>query len=152
DFTVTEDGVPQTIAFLEYQTLDEKPEAAIPVAYNAPVAARERFAKTQIAPERAGDIRYRDRRLLAMYFDMSAMPPGDQIRAFTAAQKFVRTQMTPADLVAIMMYAGGAVQVLEDFTADRERLLSTLQTLIIGEDENAPEVNDAASSDKGAAF
>ncbi len=52
---------------------------------------------------------------------MTAMPPPDQLRALAAAQKFIRTQMTPADLVAIMRYAGGAVKVLQDFTADRDR-------------------------------
>jgi VWFA-related protein len=74
------------------------------------------------------------------------------LRAFAAAEKFIRTQMTPADLVAILMYAGGAVQVLEDFTADRDRLLSTIGTLTVGEDENAIDTADAASSDKGTAF
>ena len=47
------------------------------------------------------------------------MPPADQLRALTAAEKFVRTQMTAADLVAIMRYSGGAVDVLQDFTDDR---------------------------------
>ena len=56
----------------------------------------------QITPERPGDIRYRDRRLMAMYFDMSAMPVPDQVRAEAAALKFIQTQMKPADLMAIM--------------------------------------------------
>jgi VWFA-related protein len=43
------------------------------------------------------------------------------------------------------------VQVLQDFTADRNKLLSVIETLIVGEDENAPGV-DAASSDAGSAF
>ena len=40
-----------------------------------------RFSKlpeTQIAAEKPGDIRYQDRRLLVLYFDMTAMPPPDQ--------------------------------------------------------------------------
>ena len=41
---------------------------------------------------------------------MTAMPPADQMRALAAAQKFIRTQMTPADRVAIMRYSGGAVE------------------------------------------
>ena len=53
-----------------------------------------RLARTQIAREAAGEIKYKDHRLLALYFDMTTMPPVDQMRALEAAQKFIRTQMT----------------------------------------------------------
>lgn len=59
--------------------------------------------------------------------------------------------MTSSDLLAVMMYSGGAVQVLEDFTADRDHLLTTLQTLIVGEEEWAVAAQPGAS-DTGAAF
>ena len=55
------------------------------------------------------------------------------MRALTAAETFVRTQMTSVDLVSILRFQGGSVDVLQDFTADRNRLLSILQTLIVGE-------------------
>ncbi|MGB2662835.1 MAG: VWA domain-containing protein, partial [Candidatus Acidiferrum sp.] len=100
-----------------------------------------------------GDVRYKDRRLLALYFDMTAMPPADQARALGAAKKFVQTQMTSADLISIMRYEGGSVEVLQDFTDDRNRLLSILETMIVGEDqawEESPD--DASTSDTGAAF
>ncbi|MBI3207558.1 MAG: VWA domain-containing protein, partial [Candidatus Solibacter usitatus] len=45
----------------------------------------------------------------------------------------------------------GAVQVLQDFTGDRAQLLGVIETLIVGEDENAPS-DDAARADTGAAF
>ena len=48
----------------------------------------KRLARTQIAPETAGKERYKNRRLLALYFDMSAMRPADQLRALTAAEQF----------------------------------------------------------------
>jgi len=150
DFTITEDGVPQTIAFLEFQRLEEIRPAPV---FTDQAAAVPRLAHTQISVERPGDLRYADRRLLALYFDMSGMSPADQIRALDAAQVFVRKQMTPADLMAIMAYAGGEVMVYEDFTADRERLLSTLTTMIIGEDENVPEpVNDGTFGQSGGEF
>lgn len=146
DFTITEDGVPQQIKFFEHQKLDESAPVA-PVAETAHIEPLARLTKTQIAPEPQGDLRYRDRRLLALYFDMSAMPVPDQLRAFNAAKKFLRTQLTKSDLVAIMAFQSGAVQVLQDFTNDRDRLLSIVETLIVGEDENAPE-----EADTGAAF
>ena len=152
DFTITEDGVPQTIRFFELQQLGEVPT----VFHTEPPASRpepfKKLPRTQIAPETPGNTKYRDRRLLALYFDVTAMPFQDQLRALTAAQKFIRTQMTPADRIAIMTFSGGAVQVLQDFTDDRDRLLSTLETMIVGEDENEPGYNDASSPDTGAAF
>src|SRR6476661_4086180 len=153
DFTITEDGVAQTTAFFEYQKLPEAPAGPVTTA-NTAAAIVNPFPKlphTQIAPETPGDVRYRDRRLLALYFDLTAMPIPDQLRALAAAQKFVRTQMTPADLMAIMVFSSGSVQVLQDFTDDRSRLLSIIETLAVGEDENAT-ATDAASADTGAAF
>jgi VWFA-related protein len=150
DFTVTEDGAAQTIKFFEFQKL---PAASDPARTLEPrpadVTPLPKLPRTQIEPERPGDVRYRDRRLLAIYFDLSAMPIGDQLRAFDAARKFIQTQLTPADLVALMEYQGGGVQVLQDFTDDRDRLLSIIGTLVVGEDENAV-TNDPA--DTGAAF
>jgi VWFA-related protein len=152
DFIVTEDGAPQTIAFFEYQKLPEVPAATIKTETKpAAVIPFPKLPKTTIAPERPGDIRYRDKRLLVLYFDLVAMPIPDQLRALEAAQKFVQAQMTPADLMAIMTFDNGAVQVLQDFTDDRERLLSIVETLAVGEDEDAT-ATDASSADTGAAF
>ena len=153
DFTVTEDGVPQTIKFFETQKLPVAPDpttAPAPPANN--VVALAKLPNAQISPERPGDIHYRDKRLLALYFDLSAMPLADQLRAFDAARKFIQTQMTSADLMALMRYQSGAVQVMQDFTADRDRLLSIVETMIVGEDENADTSNDASTADSGAAF
>ena len=150
DFTITEDGVAQTISFCEFQKLDDAAEPAIPVevpaATPAPatapataVAAVPGVTAHQITPERPGDIRYRDRRLMAMYFDMSAMPVPDQVRAETAAMKFIRTQMRPADLMAIMAFNGAAVQVLQDFTDKKDDLETVDQQALhrrSGLDEN----------------
>jgi VWFA-related protein len=150
DFSVTENGIPQTIAILEFQKLEELRPAPTLTDRVAPIP---RLAHTQIAAERPLDLRYADRRLLALYFDMTAMPPQDQSRAIGAAQDFIRKHMTVADLVAIMVYSGGEVMVHEDFTGDRERLLSTLQTMIVGEDENVPEpVVDGAFGQSGGEF
>ena len=61
---------------------------------------------------------------------MTAMPPPDQLRAFAAAEKFITTQITPADLVAVMEYSTGAVKVLQDFTDDRDLLRASLDKLV----------------------
>jgi VWFA-related protein len=151
DFTVTEDGVAQEISFFEFQKLPDAAEAA-PLQEPGRPKLLAKLPHTRIAPEAPGKIRYSDRRLLALYFDMSAMPPPDQLRALNAAQKFVRTEMTAADLMAILMFSGGAVRVLVDFTPDRDRLLSTIETMIVGESEDALEAAEEDDADTGAAF
>ncbi len=151
DFTVTEDGAEQSIRFFEFQKVLENVDVEPPITI-APAPLR-RLPETQIAAERPGDIKYQDRRLLVLYFDMTAMPPPDQLRAITAAEKFLRTQMTPADRVALMRFEGGAVRVASDFTDNRERLISILETMIVGEAQGFNEAtSDDSTPDTGAAF
>ena len=161
DFTVTEDGVAQTISFCEFQKLDEMappaepapPPAAAPAASPAaPAIAVPGVTAHQITPERPGDIRYRDRRLMAMYFDISAMPVPDQIRAETAAMKFIQTQMKPADLMAILAFNGAAVQVLQDFTDKKDDLETVINKLFIADTGLDETTNDDSTADTGAAF
>jgi VWFA-related protein len=144
DFAVTEDGVPQAVSFCEFQKLEETPLPAMtPARGHVAVAA----AEGQIAPEKPGDLRYHNRRLLVLYFDMTSMQLQDQMRALGAAQKFIETQVTAADLVAIMEYSSGSIKVRQGFTADRDQLRQAVLRIVValqGFDENSP--------DTGAAF
>ncbi|HTB18786.1 MAG TPA: VWA domain-containing protein [Bryobacteraceae bacterium] len=151
DFTVTEDGAEQAIRFFEYQKVPDTVEAEPAIA--ALPAPLKKLPEAQITSEKPGDLRYQNRRLLVLYFDMTAMPPPDQLRAISAAQKFIRTQMTPADRMALMRFEGGSVRVMSDFTGDRERLNSILQTMIVGEAQGFDETAaDDSAPDTGAAF
>ncbi len=154
DFSITENGVPQKISFCEHEELPENPsdDAAIQAKPDDVKLYRE-LPHAQISPESSAKPRYQNRRLLALYFDMTAMQPPEQLRALTAADKFIKTQLTSADLVAIMRYTGAAVDVLQDFTDDRNRLLSIINTMIVGEGQGSDEsIDDASASDTGAAF
>ena len=147
DFTVTEDGVPQTISVFQFERLEDTPAPAPPAGAQQPAAeVVQPKIPTQITPPPPGDSRYRDRRLLVLFFDSMNVSPADQLRAFTAADKFIRTQMKTPDLVAIMSFAAGSVKVLQDFTNDQEALFAVLQKLIYPDDN----YNDTA--DTGAAF
>ena len=165
DFTVTEDGQPQDIAFVEFQRMQgttlaaPAPAPAPATAVAAPALAApppaavntqvDRATLTQIAAPPPGDIRYQDRRLLVLYFDGSSMSPPDQIRAYTNALKYIDSQMTPADLIAIMAFQNGAVSVKTDFTDDKNALREVIQILIYGDDQN----NDGiADHPEGSAF
>lgn len=153
DFTITEDGVPQQIRICEQQQFPDTPVAI--AAPNKPedIKTYRALAHNQITPEPAGRSRYQNRRLLTLYFDMTAMQPADQIRALQAADKFLKTQLTSADLVAVMRYSGGAVDVLQDFTDDLNRLLSIVNTMTVGEGQGSDEAaDDASAPDIGSAF
>jgi VWFA-related protein len=154
DFTLTEDGVAQQIRFCDTIQLTDIPSGDIPISTEPEnVKIYNKLGTTQITPEVEGNLRYKDHRLMALYFDMTAMPPADQVRALAAAEKFVRTQMTPADLLAIFRYSGSSVDLLQDFTDDRSKILSIIQTLIVGEGQGFDEsTSDASTSDTGAAF
>jgi VWFA-related protein len=154
DFTVTEDGIPQTIKFCEHQQFSEAQEPLPPTPPDEEnITIYKKLARTQITAETPESNKYKNRRLLALYFDMTAMNPQDQMRALTAAETFVRKEMTAADLVSILRFNGGSVDVLQDFTADRNRLLSILATLIVGEGQGSTDsIDDSSSADTGAAF
>jgi len=152
DFTITEDGTPQTIKFCEHQDLAGE-QAPVTATGAEQIKIYKQLSRTQIAPEAPENSRYKNRRLMALYFDMSAMRPADQLRALSAAEKFLRTEMTTVDLVSILRYQGGSVDILQDFTADRNKLLSILETMIVGEGQGSAEtIDDASSADTGAAF
>jgi VWFA-related protein len=132
DFVVTEDGVAQTVSLLEYERLNETLVAAASVPT---VPARpELTEQTRIRPIAPGDRRFEDRRLLAFFFDMPSLGDAERFRAFEAAQRFLQTQMTAADLVAVMTYAEGEVRVRQDFTDDRAALQELLVALMNGDD------------------
>jgi len=95
----------------------------------------------------AAELRYKDRRMLVLYFDLMAMPAADRAHAFAAAQGFIRTRMQSSDLLAIMT-ANGSVTVKRDFTDDRDQLLQTLDQLIADsgpESSAAPDANRQAT-------
>src|SRR5664279_2968203 len=148
DFNITEDGKKQDIKIFTYQELEETatpPEpvparaatpAPAPKSPDAPATPAAPVVKSvtanQIAPSKPGEVKYKDRRLLVMFFDMTSMPIQDQIRAQTAAQKFLKTQMTPSDLMAIMTFSSD-LKVQQDFTDDRDALAKVIKGLTIGE-------------------
>jgi VWFA-related protein len=145
DFIVTEDNVAQDIAFVEFQQLESQeplpPLSTVTLADALPPPppadqAVAPIVQPSITVPASGDDRFRNRRLLILYFDLSATPPPDQIRAYDAALQYIDKQMTPADLMAIMTYGGGAVRVKQDFTDNRATLREVIYVLVYGEDKD----------------
>ncbi len=156
DFVLTEDGKPRKIAVFEYQQLEGDP---VPTATAAIPAPSPTPLRREIQPSSPGQVRYRDKRLMVLFFDFSSMAIPEQVRAQESALKFIDTQLTPADMVSIMSFST-KLQVLEDFTADRERLREIVKGFGIGEgsdlavegvaadDENAVDTGDAFQADE----
>jgi VWFA-related protein len=161
DFTITEDGKPQKISIFKFQELEEGSSTPLPPSTPGPDVAVSKIpqkntvkpvTQIEIAPESPGNLKYSNRRLMVMFFDMTSMPIQDQKRAQTAALKFLRTQITPADMVAIMTFSSD-VKVMEDFTDDRDLLEKDIKSLIIGEGQGFEIDNqDDSTSDTGLAF
>jgi VWFA-related protein len=152
DFIVTEDGVPQTISVLEYQKFDDE-AGALPPPLPERITILPELPRARIAQESLGKVRYHDRRLLALYFDMNALRSQEKVRALTAADKFVRTQMSKADLVAVMIYDGTSLRILQDFTDERERILAIIATMNLREFQNSTDsFTKALNADTDSAF
>jgi len=161
DFVITEDNQPQDIAFVEFQRLLGEPApgdalaiappivpAQVPTPAAAPAPTRAQAAsdvpslfQNGVAPA-TSDIKYRNRRLIVLYFDQSATSPPDQMRVYDAALKYISEKMQPADLIMLMTYGGSAVRVKQDFTDDKAKLREVRQLLMYGEDKDGDGVRD----------
>ena len=145
DFRLTEDGRAQRIRICEFQRLGSPTsDQPAPASSTAKVGS---IPSTSFQTTLASD-RYRDHRLLILYFDMTSMPVSDQLRALTSAQSFVERQMTSDDSISVLTFGGGGVRVESDFTSDRALLLKTLHSLTIGESQGLTGgTNDVSASD-----
>jgi VWFA-related protein len=126
-FEVSDDGKQQKISSFSYSDI-EKIETAtedsakpivVPVDNEGPGAAD---AVTDTV---------RDRRMLVLFFDMTSMETDDILRAHAAAQKFLKTQMTPADLVSVVVFST-RLAVLANFTNDRAVLDKAIAEIVPG--------------------
>ena len=147
DFTILEDGKAQAVQVFEFQKLkmDQLPTLeAPPPPKDEPIS---RKVETINVPA-AGEVQYHDKRLLCLFFDLSAMGVPEQVRAQQEALKFIDEKMTSSDLVAIMTFSGG-VRVENDFTPDREALRKTINNLPIGEMADLADMADDADEDSG---
>ena len=118
DFTLLENGKPQSISVFDFQNTDAA--TAVPPAQELANRPEPAAAIPQ------GSQRLRDRRLLVLYFDWSSLPAADQVRAKEAAERFIREQMTPADMVSIVSFSS-KLKVDQDFTADKDLLLELIR-------------------------
>jgi VWFA-related protein len=129
-FVVTDNGKPQRISVFSYSDV-EKVETAGPDNNASPiVVAVDSGTPNAPSVDQISD-QVRDRRMIVLFFDLTSMETDDILRAHAAAEKFVKQQMTPADLVAIVTF-GSDLAVLANFTNDRATLEKAVAKLVPG--------------------
>ena len=153
DFLLYEDGKLQSLQSCELQKLESKPLEPIQPAKTLQTRDTPKPPAPPAAATPAQPAELRDHRLIVMLFDISSMQPPEQIRSVEAAIKFLGTQMTTSDLVSIMTF-GTELKTVLDFTADRDRLISTLHSFHAGESSELASMADtgADSQDISGSF
>ena len=121
DFTILENGKPQSIASFDYQNVDE---AAV-LHENSTVTGKASIADLVNNDFAANPSQLKDHRLIVMFFDLSSMQPEDIDRAVEAAQDYINKKMQPADLVASVSL-DTSLSMDQDFTADQTALLKAV--------------------------
>ena len=131
DFTVLEDNKQQQVVSFDLENTDAVLSTA---ATEAPLLGKtpsKTPAKSTDVAQAIATRPLKDRRLIILFFDLSAMQPDEIDHATTAAQNYVEKQMVPADLVSIVSL-GSSLTVNQDFTSDRALLKKTLQDFNLG--------------------
>jgi VWFA-related protein len=146
DFTVFEDGKKQEISTFDFENVDELATASAAEATVSGAAGPGTLLRS--AKKAAPSLDARDRRLILLFFDFSAMDPEQIERSVDAAKKFVDTKMQTADLIAVVSLATN-MRVDLDFTDDKSKLLAALTAYNSGQGQGFE--NGSSGSAEGAA-
>jgi len=138
-FTLLEDGKPQPLKSFDFYDI-EKIERAGPGA--PPITVR----LGSVAPPESLGHSVLDHRFIVLFFDLTAMQPDDLLRAQRGAEQYLREQITPADLVAVVTY-GSQLKIPAHFTNDRDLLLKSVRALHAGKDAQLADMAEAAPQD-----
>jgi VWFA-related protein len=126
DFTILEDNKPQKVVSFDVENIDAVATQDVAQAKPLPGQSAPATPTAGAAPPNSDVDRFKDRRLIVLFFDLSAMEPDEIDRAITSAEHYVDTQMAPADMVSIVSL-GSSLLVNQDFTADHDLLKTQLQ-------------------------
>jgi VWFA-related protein len=155
DFTVLEDNKPQKVVSFDLENVDAV--ATQDVAQAKPLNGEPAASPTPANPApAAADAanQFKDRRLIVLFFDLSAMEPDQIDHAITSAEHYVDMQMAPADMVSIVSL-GSSLLVNQDFTADRDLLKKQIQAFGEGSGQGYEEGTTGSTEgtpDTGQAF
>ncbi len=144
DFQLLEDGKPQTIADFGFEDVD-----AIALSeQNGPTVSGVAGAPPPPPPDPQTPEEMKNRRIIILFFDFTAMDPEQIDRSVTAAKRFVEKQMTPADLVAVVSLSS-SLRLDLDLTANRERIQKMLDSYTSGQGQGF-DAGDTGSAEGAA--
>lgn len=128
DFKVYEDGVVQTVNSFNLENVEKLAQSGgkngKPAVINLATLPKTTTMKTLSRI-------VQNHRMIVLFFDMSSLQIPDLMRALESAQNFVKTQLTPADLVAVVTYSSD-LRVVQNFTNDRDALQKAVKSIEIG--------------------
>jgi VWFA-related protein len=154
DFSVAEDGKPQTITSFDFEEMDAPQQAQEPAASDPPLllAPPARPAAPASTPA-AAKVDMHGRRLMVLFFDLSSMQPEEVERSVKAAHDYIDHRLSPADLIAVVSFST-TLRVDQDFTADRDRLAAAIDAYggASGQGFEAGATPDDDTADNGTAF
>jgi VWFA-related protein len=134
DFTLFEDGKKQQISTFDFENVDQLETAGgaekTVTGETAETAGPAGVLKKSDAPV----MNARDRRVIVLFFDFSAMEPDQIDRCVESAKKYINGQMRPADIVALVSLSTN-MRVDLDFTDDKTKILSVLSSYSSGSGE-----------------
>lgn len=150
NFQLEEEGKAQKLSAIDYfdvekiETADK--DTSEPITIDL---------KTANDPEKLRPI-VREHRMIVLFFDLTSMAPEDLLRCTDAATKFLKEQMTPADLVAIVSF-GTQFKINVDFTNNKEELERAVFVIANPGKESmlaaqASSASDSVTSDDMSAF
>src|SRR5271155_2653106 len=125
-FTVSDEGKTQAITSFSYADIEAIETATADDAKPIVVAVDNEGPNSPSAGAISDALR--DRRLIVLFFDLTSMQTDDLIRAHDAADKFVKQQMSKADVVAVIVFST-RLMVLANFTNDRNVLNKAIAQL-----------------------
>ncbi len=140
DFHVYEDGVEQSIQIFQFEDVSQVEadmmKAPAPPAPSTPPPA--------VAPAPTSTIKtdatdYSNRRLIVMMFDLTSLDIPDVIYARKSAEEYIRTKISPADLVAVVVMSS-SLRVVQDFTDDSKLLVAALNRIRLGQSSDLADV------------
>jgi VWFA-related protein len=127
DFTLYEDGKKQQISTFDFENVDQL-ETAGAAEQTVTGEAAEMAGPAGVLKKRTAPVmNARDRRVVVLFFDFSAMEPDQIDRCVDSAKKYINAQMRPADIVALVSLSTN-MRVDLDFTDDKPKILSVLSS------------------------
>ena len=121
DFHIYENKREQKIISFDYENVDH----AVTLAEQTTAEGRMSVADLLNGNYVADQKMLKNHRLIVIFFDLSSMQDEDIDRAVDAAEQYVKTQMRPADLVALVSMSTG-LSLDQDFTSNKTALLHAL--------------------------